>query len=317
MCVINSFIAGELELPTLLPCVPAALPLRLLQMRLLKSGAVSCGASRRRMIVDDPPVEPENGVGEFAGDLRTISVLFEPADELELEDDDEEADALLAPARLAVRRSAAEREFALRRIVDSPGAAADGFGAFGGAGAAGDAPASALISPPLAPTVRPAVPKVGVRLSIASERRTGAFGALRAALDPASRPALCAVFCPAIVGGCITRIKLPVARARSSSGECRSSSKKRGIGDGRAACTSSWANTSADGDVVSGEAAKCTTLSTVAARLPALRNARLVAGPERTATGRGPAMARARGANLAGTGRAGSAGRSRSASRKR
>ncbi|MEY2459275.1 MAG: hypothetical protein QOG30_1105 [Acidimicrobiaceae bacterium] len=262
-------------------------------MMLLKSGGAGGAdgpSSNRRMIADDAPDDEANSEGAPAADRRTMSVL-------EL---DEVAPA--ADARRAVRRCAAGRDAVDRRMVASGAVVdeVDDAGGLGGAGAEGEAPASALIRPPLAPTVNPAVPKVGARPSVVSERRTVSDAVL-----------------PAMVGGCITRMRLPVARASSSSGEWRSSSKNRGIGDGRAAWTSSWANTSVEGAAFSGDDAKCTMLSTVAARLPALRRARLVEGPERTATGRGPAMARASGANFAGTGRTGSAGRSWSASRNR
>ena len=71
------------------------------------------------------------------------------------------------------------------------------------------------------------------------------------------------------------------------------------------------------GNETDGDASRCTTLSTVAARLPTVRKARVVAAPARTATGFGPAIARASGAYAAGTGRIGSAGASRSAARNR
>ncbi len=104
------------------------------------------------------------------------------------EDEDEDDDVV------RVLRCAAGRA-GLRRIVP-----ADGVGAPGGGG--GAEPASAPINPPPAPTTNPAVPNVGVRLS-ACTRRSGS--AADAAL--------------ATVGGSMARISLPVARARSSSGE--------------------------------------------------------------------------------------------------
>jgi hypothetical protein len=94
----------------------------------------------------------------------------------------------------ALRRATAGRAAGLRRIVGST---------CGGAGLDGDAPASALINPPLAPTTRPAVPNVGARLSPDDWRRSNSAAGL----------------CPAIVEGWIDRMRLPVARARSSSGE--------------------------------------------------------------------------------------------------
>ncbi|MEY2449104.1 MAG: hypothetical protein QOH79_2580 [Acidimicrobiaceae bacterium] len=244
-------------------------------MMLLKSGADSSGVSAHRlMIVPDPLEADENGLGVLAEDRRTTSVLLAPTGEAEtgdeLDDDDDEdgaeLDELPVRAALAARRCAAGR--AVRWTDGSLGVAVTGFGGFGGAAAE-----SALINPPLAPTAKPAVPNVGVRLSIASERRTGSEGPAWLAGRAVRRPSDGAALCPAIVGGCITRMRLPVARARSSSGEWWSSSKKRGMGDGRAAWTSSCANTSAEGGAFSGDDAKCTTLSTVAARLPALRSA--------------------------------------------
>jgi len=94
-------------------------------------------------------------------------------------------------------RSEAGRADGLRRMVPAAGVGD------GPAGPPGDDAASAPIRPPLAPTTIPAVPNVGMRLSFDCIRR------IVSAADAA----------PAIDGGCTARIRFPVARARSSSGE--------------------------------------------------------------------------------------------------
>src|SRR5581483_10666129 len=148
---------------------------------------------------------------------------------------------------------------------------------------------------------------------------TGMCATLGAAVvpAPAARPTRSIVAGATSVGAATARSSRPVERASASSSEWWSSSKNRGTGDGRAACTSSWATISGAGGRVAGAAARWMTLSTVAACLPTAASARVVAGPDRTPTGRSPATARTNGEYCRGSGATGSTGWRRSSVRKR
>lgn len=169
---------------------------------------LSSGFARPKTELSPPPVDSRRTTLDPTAE-RKIVVLGDdakPLDDDPPEDDERRTTAddgfdLDVDEDDRVLRSAAGREAGLRRMVPAVGAAdGDGDGG-GGAPAPGDEAASAPIKPPLAPTTIPAVPNVGVRPS---------FDCIRRIVSAAG---------PAIDAGCTARMRCPVARARSSSGE--------------------------------------------------------------------------------------------------